>query len=106
MKQINGENIKVGDYLKGISKKPELKEGECDTTYFEVIKIDDIEASLEDGRRRERIWANSFFDFKNGKLLKIVKDEQFLYSDELNYYKITEEEYYKILGKIIITNSL
>jgi hypothetical protein len=93
MEEIKFKDVKVGDYLK-LENNPMIT-AVTEFWYIQVSKI-----------ARGEIWSKLWIDVDKGKF-GIDRSEGFVNkSDLVKYYRLTEEEYYKIVGKFIILNRL
>jgi hypothetical protein len=95
MEEVKLEDIRVGDYLKGVRKELVRDDDGWEITYFKVEKIDG-----------ESLISNFWIDSKD-EILEVYhqKNGSEKYSD-LYVYRLTEQEFYNICGKEIITQGL
>jgi hypothetical protein len=97
MEIISKGNIKVGDYIKAVYWK---------TTYFQVTGFIDSDGTISSSTN-EVLFAKKWFDFnKNGNFIGIDRIRSRMNYHNFKYYRLTEEEYFKIVGKYLIADTL
>ena len=105
MKRIKFDDIKVGDYLKIVSKnKGGVIANNWVSSYF---KVDSKELEGKD-----ELWSCLWIDFDSkGRFINLIKtnyDEHGMcvVRGDGRFYKLTEKEYHEKFAKLIIVESL
>jgi len=98
MELIKKGNITAGDYIKADYWK---------VTYFQTTGLSEETYRDNDGAKGKMIFAKRWFDFdKKGNFIGIDEKRKCMIYNAFKYYKLTEEEFLKIVGKYLIADKL
>jgi hypothetical protein len=110
MKRIDTEDIKEGDYIKAVISDKQYEENlknKIPDNIWKVtyLKVDYIEFYKEEETKElgTDVWVD--FDEK-GNFMRVLRNKNTIYCNDVICYKLTEEEFARDVGKYLILNVL